>query len=667
MNLIFLALTALLILFNLAGLGLLLHRLTPHYALAKPVAVLGLCLLLYFLEHFVGLGRLHGLWPLTTLLAAAACWRWRAVLRRAWRAELAFGLGFAYAFAWRFLFPDITPSSEHLTDLYFIVNYLPGERLPPVDHWLPPYRFDFYYAWQHYAAALLGRLFGLDSGTTYNFAFCVMVGLIIGTAWFAIGQFAARPAGRLLVLFAFVLGGTGVSPLVHGLFDDGPASAAPDAPPPAIDLNLWRSTRFIGSSDAGINTAFGQALLPAAEPAASGSPRLDLPLESFSYLIFLGDYHPPLAGFLLLVVALACVGILERQPADRFAQGVLAASVPLTLIANAWVFPLQATLLLGWLALRLQRRQAPDWAVLAAAGLLAALLIHPALAGLAAHALSPGFAPVAAGEHTPWRHFLLVHWPLLALLLLSLGQRAHRRLALTLVAVWGGLLLLSETVYVDDIYGGQFNRFNSVLKWWGWIYAGALLTLGAINLGGDSRLARYGSAVVMLLVGAYSLDTARAWRWLPKTASSQFHGHAWLTAAPGQRDLLDYLAAAPPGIVLERQDQGSYGRSSALALFAGQPTLLGWADHQWLWRGSPAHVRQRAEQIAAFYLGQQPDSLAWLLHHEVRYIVWNGIEPGATAAAFGHIAQQIGSRYHWQAFHVAGEQQVGLWIRRPAS
>jgi len=667
MNLIFLALTALLILLNITGLGLLLHRLTPHHALAKPVAVLGLCLLLFFLEHFIGLGRLSGLWPLTTLLAAAACWHWRLVLRRAWRAELAFGLAFAYAFAWRFLFPDITPSSEHLTDLYFIVNYLPGERLPPVDHWLPPYRFDFYYAWQHYAAALLGRLFGLSSGSTYNFAFCVMVGLIISTAWFAIGQFCARPAARLLVLFAFVLGGTGVSPLVHSLYADPPPAIGPALPPAAVDLNLWRSTRFIGSSDAGINTAFGQALLPAAEPLADGSPPLDLPLESFSYLIFLGDYHPPLAGFLLLVVALACIGVLERQPAERFAQGVLAASVPLTLIANAWVFPLQATLLLGWLALRHRRRQAPDWRVLGTAGLCAGLLIYPALSGLAAHALSPGFAPVAAGEHTPWRHFLLVHWPLLALLLLSLCLRAKRRLALTLFAVWGGLLLLSETVYVNDIYAGQFNRFNSVLKWWGWIYAGALLTLGALNLAGDSRLARYGSAIVMLLVGAYSLDTARAWRWLPKTASGQLHGHAWLTAAPGQRDLLDYLAAAPPGIVLERQDQGSYGRSSALALFAGQPALLGWADHQWLWRGSPAHVRGRAEQIAAFYHGQQADSLAWLLHHEVRYIVWNGSEPGATPQAFAAIAQQIGSRYHWQAFHVAGEQQVGLWIRRPAS
>ena len=669
MNLIFLAFSTLLILLNIAGLGLLLQPLTPHYALAKPVAVVGLCLLLFFLEHFVGLGRLYGLWPATTAAAAYACWRQRAVLRQNWRAELAFVLAFAYAFAWRWMFPNIDPSSEHVTDLYFIANYLPGERLPPLDSWLPPYRFDFYYAFQHYGAALLGRVFGLDSGTTYNFAFCVMVGLIVSTAWFAIAQFCPRRGARLLVLFAFVLGSTGVAPLVHFLFDSATAAAAQAAPLPAppqgLDMTMWRSTRFIGSSDVAIDTDFGRALFPAPDPAAAPAVPLDLPLETFSYLVFLGDYHPPLGGFLLLLIALSCIGVLEHQPADRYAQAVLAGTVPLTLITNAWVFPLQAALVLAWVAGRYWRRLAPDWKTLAAAGLIACALSYPALAGLAAQSLSPGIRLVAGPEHTPWRHFLALHWPVLALLLLSLLQRERRKLALTLFLTWSGLLLLAEFLYVDDIYGGQYNRFNTVLKWWAWIYAGALLTLGAINSGGASRLARYGSAVVMVLVGAYSVDIARLWLWQPKTAAGQFHGHAWLTADAAGKDLLNYLAATAPGIVLERNDKGSYARSSAFALFAGKPALLGWADHEWMWRGSPGHVRQLADQVGAFYGGGLPDSLPWLLHHDVRYIVWGPEDNALGAAAFDNIGRQIGSRYDWQAFYVAGDYRVGLWVRRP--
>ncbi len=676
MNLIFLACSGLLILLNIAGLGLLLQRLTiryvqgeaPPYALAKPVAVVAACLLLYFLEHFVGLGRLAGAWPLTTGTAAYVCWRERAALRQCWRAELVFAVAFAYGLAWRLMFPNIDPSSEHLTDLYFIANYLPGERLPPLDHWLPPYRFGFYYAFQHYGAALLGRLFGLDSGTTYNFAFCVMIGLIISTAWFAITQFCPQRRARLLVLFAFVLGGTGVSPLVHWLYDDSPAAqaSASGAAPAGLDVTLWRSTRFIGSMDAGINTSFGRTLFPAPNPATTTetSTPQDLPLEVFSYLVFLGDYHPPLGGFLLLIMALACIALLERQPGDRFAQAVLTATVPLTLVVNAWVFPLQAALLLAWLAYRRWQRRTADWKALGIALLVGLALVYPELASMSSESLRLSIRAVLPGEHTPWRHFLVQLWPVLALLLLGVWQRRTRRLALTLCLFWGGLLLLAETVYVDDIYGGQYERFNTVLKWWAWIYTGALLTLGSLNLGGDSRLAGVGAVVVLVLIGAYSFDLARAWLWLPKPAAGQFHGHAWLTAQPAERDLLNYLAAAPPGIVLERNDKGSYGRASAFGLFAGKPALLGWADHEWMWRGSPAHVRLRADEVSAFYAGNLADSLGWLQHYDVRYIVW-GAEDNSTAPdGFKSIAQQIGSRFYWQAFQDMADRKVGLWVRK---
>ena len=51
-----------------------------------------------------------------------------------------------------------------------------------VDAWLPPYPFDMYYAFQQYAAALLGRIFSLSPGLTYNVAFCVLISLAITAA-----------------------------------------------------------------------------------------------------------------------------------------------------------------------------------------------------------------------------------------------------------------------------------------------------------------------------------------------------------------------------------------------------------------------------------------------------------------------------------------------------
>ena len=94
--------------------------------------------------------------------------RARSFLYSVWHTELIFHAAFLYALAWRYVFPDIDASSEKITDLTFIANYLGGDTLPPVDRWLPPFRFEMYYALQHYAAALLGRIFGTTPGMAYN-------------------------------------------------------------------------------------------------------------------------------------------------------------------------------------------------------------------------------------------------------------------------------------------------------------------------------------------------------------------------------------------------------------------------------------------------------------------------------------------------------------------
>ena len=79
---------------------------------------------------------------------------------------------------------------------------------------------------------------------------------------------------------------------------------------------------------------------------------------------------------------------------------------------------------------------------------------------------------VVPGQHSPWLLALIVLWPILLLLLLHLVAGDRRPLTLWLAGLWSGLLLVSEVFFVDDIYGGKFNRFNTTLKWWPWIWTG---------------------------------------------------------------------------------------------------------------------------------------------------------------------------------------------------
>ena len=189
LNLIYLAATMLIILLNIAGAASAMSRWFDDRNIARAAAVLGFVLLLFFIEHFIGLGDIKWMWPLTTALSLWILHRQkdRLFAKPILHSEAVFLFGFLYAFFWRFTFPDINPRAEEITDLYFMANYLQGDTLPPPDMWLADFKFNVYYAFQHYAAALMSRMVGLEIGIGYNLAWSVMLGLIASTTW-AIGN-----------------------------------------------------------------------------------------------------------------------------------------------------------------------------------------------------------------------------------------------------------------------------------------------------------------------------------------------------------------------------------------------------------------------------------------------------------------------------------------------
>ena len=181
----------LIFLVNLTGLALVTRRFLGSWLLARCASPLVVAVP-FFLEHFAGFGSLAWLWPVTTAASIFGIVReWRIFVSN-WRIEAVFNGAFAYALAWRYAFPDIDASSEKMTDLMFIANYMSGARLPPVDRWLPPFRFDMYYALQHYAAALMARILAIPAGTAYNLAFCMVIAAAVtaaaGTAWLLVQE-----------------------------------------------------------------------------------------------------------------------------------------------------------------------------------------------------------------------------------------------------------------------------------------------------------------------------------------------------------------------------------------------------------------------------------------------------------------------------------------------
>ncbi|WP_148713783.1 DUF2298 domain-containing protein [Chitinolyticbacter meiyuanensis] len=676
MSMIFTALTVLLLLVHLAALGQVVKSNWIDRHIVRASSLLGIVLVLFCVEHFVGLGRLSWLWPIT--FAASVFILRRDLANKAfWLGELPFIVPFGWALLWRFLWPNLDASAEKITNLYFIRNYIDGATLPPPDQWLPGQLFDSYYALLHYAAALMGRLFDLSAGWSMNLAFCVVIGLMGSLAWSMASRWVASPRWRAVIVAAVIVGGNGLAPLLPALFQ-GPYDAG------NATTRLWASTRFTGTFDQSITADWGRQLFNSGPPELQQQPYgpRDLPLENTGYYIYLGDLHPPLAGFVLLFFALALIARLQtgcppqnRECADAEAatldrlQFLLGVSLPVTIAANAWVFPLQLALIAGWVLWRYAQKQPFSWKALLVGAGTGVALIYPFLVYFTGSGLSLPIRVVTAIDHTPAAQWLAIWWPILWLVVLSLARRFGEDSPSARFGAWvaGGMVLalvISEVFYVDDPIGDRYNRFNTTLKWWSWLFPAGLALLSAPLVGAERRAWRWLAALPLAGCLAFLWPQVQYLATQPKPEAGKLAGDGWLMNDGVHRRILEYLRSAERGIVVEGLDGGSYVNTSAFALHAAQPAMNGWPAHEGLWRGDPYTIRADADAVRQLYHAQLANPVEWLLARNVRYVVWARWDQQRDPAAFATLQQQLAASYVWHPLADENGASFGVWERR---
>jgi len=128
------------------ALTLLTLRYIPFPAIARATGIILVCLALFSLEHFVGLGEFYPIFLPLTALSLYVIWLERThFLDENFRtAELVFLCALLFGALWRLTSPDIVEDNDRLSDFHLVSNYLSGERLPPVDNWLPYQRLNYY-------------------------------------------------------------------------------------------------------------------------------------------------------------------------------------------------------------------------------------------------------------------------------------------------------------------------------------------------------------------------------------------------------------------------------------------------------------------------------------------------------------------------------------------
>jgi hypothetical protein len=647
------------VLVNITALTLLTLRAIPFPATARVAGILIVCLVFFSLEHFIGLGD-YPVFVSLTALSLYVIWNERArILDKTFKAsELVFLCALLYGAMWRLAFPEIVEDNDRLTDFHLVSNYLSGERLPPVDNWLPYQRLDYYYTFQHYSAALLGRIFGLGPGVSLNFAAVILAGLVLTLAWEFLTILRARFVLKFLSVTALAIGGTGVSPLFHfitsappaGFLDYGSAVHA-----------LFYNSRFVGWFETSVASDTWRALF------GEGTQRsVLLPIETFGYQYAIGGYHAVLSGFLLMFLALTIVAaVTQASEAVRARlEFVLGLTVSLTLCSNAWVFPLQAALVGSWKIWDRRALGHRDLRYLASGAAIGVFFQLPFLAGLSSATSYMKLQLVSLDAHTPIAQFLIVYWPLIALALAVPLVGQARSLAGFLAAFFLSLLAFTEFFNIfDEAYRDEFIRFNPALKWWGWIFTGGVFSISAFLLASNRRAARLVASIVLVLVSVFAVDAGRFLVLRSHAFAGKIDGSGFYAQDLSNARMLRYLGDAPRGIVLEKVyeehpiDTGIYGS------FAQKPSLVGIPWVLRIWKRDLTELPGLIAEIDNFYAGTHKQAARFLADHDVRYIVWSSRE-SKDLERWQSIMESIESDFRWMEFSSAPDSHIGLWIRR---
>ena len=198
------------------------------------------------------------------------------------------------------------------------------------------------------------------------------------------------------------------------------------------------------------------------------------------------------------------------------------------------------------------------------------------------------------------------------------------RFALTMGICALGLVILPELVYVRDIYGGGFSRANTMFKltYQAYILFALIIGYALIRL-----LAVSGKLIVriatIILMGIFALTLG----YLPYSVKEWFgnvtdrNRFAGLDATtfmysvyPEDAGAIDWLRTYVKGQPLVLEASGdSYSDYCRVSALTGLPTLEGWHDHEWLWRGDTKDLDAKNEDIRSIYEAGDPDSAARLM------------------------------------------------------
>ena len=593
---------------------------------------------------------------------ALGAWRQGSMFRTIAIHDALWTVGFLF-FVWqRALWPHIVDQEKYM-DFAFFNTLQRTAAMPPQDPWMSGMAFNYYY-FGYLMFANLARFVGLPSSISYNLCVATIGGLAFAQLS-AIGLTVTRrlPLALLTGAMGIVLGNLdGFLQLIEtrGL----------------TNFNYFRSTRIVGGDSTINEFPFFTTIHGDLHPHF-----LVLPVQILLLGLLLDperfrDGGEDGAGtFASLWPCLPVAFVLGTMVAISIWELPVAAMMTLLLMQRR--LPLRP--LLSWPRLRIVAMVV----AMVVAGYAFYLPFY-------LHFAAPPSGVGVKFATTSLREFLIVFGALLAppaLFLaadvgpkLSVGPELRQLLAAVLaltvvvaylagnavfvvllalvggalVAVYGTddvdrrapillalgasvALLACELVYLKDPYGDRLYRMNTVFKLYlqSWILLSIAGPWCLLQLLDRTWLRQPARQVALLTVG--SLLLASCAYPIGVTATRMVHG-----ANPPTLDGNEYMHREHPdefaaiewirqhvaGLPVILEATGNpYSYYARFSSNPGLPTVLGWGNHEGLWRGHEQQVGQRSQEVARMYNAPTLDEITPLLdRYQVRYVVVGELE-----------------------------------------
>lgn len=186
---------------------------------------------------------------------------------------------------------------------------------------------------------------------------------------------------------------------------------------------------------------------------------------------------------------------------------------------------------------------------------------------------------------------------------------------IALISCAVGLIIMPEIIYVRDIYGDAYQRYNTMFKltYQGYILFGIIIGIAIPLLLSSGRAARI-NAVLFIILGLFSATyiTTSCKMWFGNVFNDDLR--QGISAVDfmrrGDNDYslewgaIEYLNSLEDRHINIVEAGGtSYQPDCKLSVFTGANTVIGWYVHEWLWRNDSDIVGRRTSEVRMFYEG----------------------------------------------------------------